>query len=352
MSTGGRVRVGVTLALAAVAGSVAAPGLASAALPVAETVFVLPSASMEAWAPNIIPRIDPWSSTGALTRRIDSNYFTCAPGCSTTIVDYPRTAGVIYGPHAPSADESVRIGTDAVLAGLQTAGQPVVVAGLSLGSLVSDSVQANSLGLAPDQLSFIVAGDPSRVTPMTAGVGSYFSPGWTIPLMGWTVTRPTAESPYNTTVVVGEYDAAADFPNRPWNLVADLNAILGFGYGHGNSSLTSPADVPAQNITVVTNSLGATTTTYLYPHAELPLLTPLKGLLPSRTLAALNTALTPVVQRAYARYDSVTGNHAPYLQATAGAPKLVVPRAAAAARPASAKGVSSADGRVHRLGSS
>ena len=87
--------------------------------------------------------------------------------------------------------------------------------------------------------------------------------GFRIPVLGWTVTRPPSESGYDTVAVVGEYRWAADFPDRPWNLLADLNALVGFSYNHSEAALTDPADIPAENIVTTTNSTGATTTTYL-----------------------------------------------------------------------------------------
>jgi hypothetical protein len=140
------------------------------------------------------------------------------------------------------------------------------------------------------------------------------------------VTRPDDNSPYDTIVVVGEYDGWADFPNRPWNLLADLNAVAGMAYVHSNSSLSNPDGVPPQNITVTTNPTGATTTTYLVPTPTLPLLQPLVQLgVPAPVVSLLNTALKPAVDAGYSRTDAPTGVHAPYLQPTNGLPKLVMP---------------------------
>jgi diacyltrehalose acyltransferase len=60
-----------------------------------------------------------------------------------------------------------------------------------------------------------VSGDPSRITPVSTGIGAILPEGFPIPLLGWTVTRPEDDSEYNTVVVVGEYDFTADFPDRP-----------------------------------------------------------------------------------------------------------------------------------------
>ena len=43
--------------------------------PTADHVFVLPGASPDAWAPRILGRIDPWSTTNPRVRSIDANYY-------------------------------------------------------------------------------------------------------------------------------------------------------------------------------------------------------------------------------------------------------------------------------------
>ena len=128
-----------------------------------------------------------------------------------------------------------------------------------------------------------MSGDPSRVTPFSAGIGSFLPEGFRIPLLGWTVTRPEANSSYDTVVVVGEYDITADFPDRPWNVLALANSVFGFEYSHSPSALSSPTAVPEENIRVTTNDKGATTTTYLVPRPALPLLRPFDGVLPPQS---------------------------------------------------------------------
>ena len=151
-------------------------------------------------------------------------------------------------------------------------------------------------------------------------------------MLGWTVTRAPSESTYDTVVVVGEYEWAADFPDRPWNLLADLNALVGFTYTHSEASLTDLADVAPEYIRTTTNSTGATTMTYLVPTPEVPLLKPFDKILAPSVIAAANSVLKPIVDRGYSRYDTVTGNHTPYLQPTDGLPKLVMPSGTGAAR--------------------
>jgi PE-PPE domain len=312
---------------------------ADAAVPVltdADHVFILPGASPDAWAPRILGRIDPWSTTNPRVRRIDENYYSCgstSSSCDLRVIAYPRTAGPVFGPNVPYADESIETGVNMTKEAIDPPSTPIidgqiVVAGLSLGSITADAVQ-RSLDADPhrppsDQVTFIVSGDPSRVTPFSTGIGSFLPEGFRIPLLGWTVTRPEANSNYDTVVVVGEYDVTADFPDRPWNVLALVNSLFGFQSSHGPSALSSPADVPEENIRETENDKGATTTTYLVPQPTLPMLRPFSRVAP-RVVNAANNILKPIVDRGYSRNDAQNGNKMPYLQPTDGLPRLVKP---------------------------
>ena len=192
-------------------------------LPETDDVFILPGASPDAWAPRRLGRIDPWSSDNPRVRRIDENQYDCESPCNLRVVRYPRTAGPVFGPNVPYADESIAIGSDLTTEEIHKAEGSMLAAGLSLGSITADAVQraidADPERPDPEQLTFIVSGDSSRITPVSTGIGAFLPEGFRIPLLGWTVTRPEDDSEYNTVVVVGEYDFTADFPDRPWNLL-------------------------------------------------------------------------------------------------------------------------------------
>ncbi|HEX7425442.1 MAG TPA: PE-PPE domain-containing protein, partial [Mycobacterium sp.] len=90
------------------------------------------------------------------------------------MIRYPRTAGPLFGPNAPYADESIETGVNMTKTAINADGQ-MVVAGLSLGSITADAVQ-RSLDADPnrppsDRVTFIVSGDPSRITPLSTGIG-------------------------------------------------------------------------------------------------------------------------------------------------------------------------------------
>ncbi len=307
------------------AAALAATAMAGAPVAAATTdVYVLPGTAGY-WP--FIPAT-PFSVNGPENPFIDANFYTCGGGCSVTVVPYPRTVGPLFGPNAPTGNQSIAIGVNLTRQGIEAnQGTNAVVAGLSLGSLTTDAVQhyydTHPQGAPPpSQLTFVVSGDLSRPTPVSDGILSYVPAGITAPYpFGFTVARPDADSPYNTTVIVGEYDGWADFPDRPWNLLADANAIAGIQYVHSPSSLSTK---PAQPSAAVTDAAGGTTTTYVVPTPELPLLDPLNGKVPQPVINKLNTTLKPIVDRGYSRNDTTNGSKAPFLQPTNGLPKLVV----------------------------
>ncbi len=261
---------------------------------------------------------------------IDSKFYDYA-NSNVSVLDYPRSVWPLTGLNDPTADESFAIGVANLDAAIKGASGPIVVAALSEGSLVVDREQAKLVNdpTAPpaSSLTFIVSGGLGRSTPFSNGVTTYFPIG-TVPIFDYTNSR-TVESQYDTTVIVGEYDGWADFPDRPWNVLSDLNALAGTSVVHPFSSMADPNSVPAKNIVTTTNSLGATTTTYLVPTTVLPLLGSLTSLgVPQSIVKWLNGALKPLVDAGYSRNDTpgTLSEWMPYLKPTAtGFPTIVIP---------------------------
>lgn len=87
--------VGAAVASAA---AIAVSPAASAAVPVVtDNAFVLGGANADSWAPAILEPLDPWGDNGPLVPLINAHYYDC-DGCAPTIVQYPRTAGPLFGP--------------------------------------------------------------------------------------------------------------------------------------------------------------------------------------------------------------------------------------------------------------
>lgn len=186
---------------------------------------------------------------------------------------------------------------------------PIIVAGFSQGAIAVARDKQRVMSLpeaerpAADQLSYVTIGDPT-----SSGGILRFVPV-RVPFLGVGPTR-VPETPYDTIVIDREYDGFADFPDRPLNLVATLNALAGIYYVHGryDEADLDPAHVPATHVTTDVNGLGGRTTRYVVPTAHLPIVQPLRDVELALTRQTgitdgLDAALRPVVDRGYVRND-------------------------------------------------
>ncbi|WP_374158056.1 PE-PPE domain-containing protein [Mycobacterium sp. G7A2] len=214
-----------------------------------------------------------------------------------------------YSQNALVSDWAIRQGVQRTVAVLDGLGGEVVVIGESMGSMVAARVAAQSAaGPEPpsvDALRFVL------VVPPEVGVAEYFKEGTFIPILNYRISR-LPESPYPTTIVIGEYDGWSDPPDRPWNLVSLLNAVFGVGFVHTFVSLIDPADVPPENITVERNSQGGLVTTYFVPTARLPLTALARLVVPGPLVDLLDGVLRPIVDAGYRRHDE-PGDWRPYV---------------------------------------
>jgi pimeloyl-ACP methyl ester carboxylesterase len=186
----------------------------------------------------------------------------------------------------------------------------VVIIGESMGSMVAWRL-AQQLADGPQPP------DPAKVSvvliaPPEAGVAEYFKEGTFIPILNYRITR-IAESPYDTTIVIGEYDGWSDPPDRPWNVVSSANALAGIAYVHGPPSFT--ADVGG--LTPVSEIPGdaehGSVTTYLVPTKNLPLTQVFRDVgVPDPLVDKADQVLRPVIDAGYVRHDQ-PGDSRPYL---------------------------------------
>ena len=239
-------------------------------------------------------------SYSVLSSGVGANWF---PGSTPEVVKYPATAGLLSGFFKPTADQSMVIGQEALNTGILNAtsnGQTVVVAGESLGSMTIDREEAylatQPNAPSPNQVTFVEFSNPERGLADT-----YLAAGAHVPPLGYTVENPPV-TPYNTTIVYHQYEGFANPPDRPWNLLADANAVMGVNHYHLYTEFTSQNQVV--EVSSVTNSAGGITTTYMVPATILPLLLPLQTFgVPAPIIDHLNTVLTPVVNGGYSQYD-------------------------------------------------
>ena len=222
-------------------------------------------------------------------------------------VKWPAEAGPYTGRGDLTLGASINVGKanldaqiDAALARLDkdadgnvVGGEKVTVVGLSAGSLVVNEVlremAADADAPGKDQITFVVVADSSRQKMIDkARYNSKYDYTY----------QPAPETAYDIVVVTGEYDGMADFPDRPFNVLAIMNAIAGSIFVHVPVMYADLANVPTENITVDVNTKGGTTTHYLVPTKKLPLV----QLFPS--LAPREAELKAKIDKAYSRNDA------------------------------------------------
>jgi hypothetical protein len=241
----------------------------------------------------------------ALNHMIGKNWF---PGTTAQVVNYPASLGILSGNFAaPGTNEAVETGRaslDEQIKAATVAGDPVVIAGLSEGTIVINRELAH-LATDPeaplaDQLSFALFSSPEL------GLAAIYLPlGVTVPLFDFTVSD-LADSQYDVDVVFHQYDAWADPPDRPWKLLSVVNTLFGLLYYHNKPAFAAPSD--AVEVSSATSELGGTTTTYMIPSPTLPLLKPLQQLgAPTEFVERLNSALKPRVDAGYSRLTPDAG---------------------------------------------
>ena len=187
---------------------------------------------------------------------------------------------------------------------------PQIAIGVSGGTFVVNEVMrrlaedSNPDKPTPQDISFVIIGDGERgiipaVVPFT---------GPDLPYIAYT-TQPIPVTPYDAIVVKGEYDGLADWPDRPWNLLAVANALIGspatdYGQIHWDSIWVDLDTIRAQNVTTEVNAAGGTTTTYLVTTAQLPILSPLREQgVPEQMITLLSSVLKPIIDFGYTRND-------------------------------------------------
>jgi diacyltrehalose acyltransferase len=212
------------------------------------------------------------------------------------------------GLDGPSVGQSVDVGVDNLDAAIRSIGRPGTAIGLSEGGFVVDGEQQR-LATAPDApppntLNFATFGDPIGHHAFGQSfLTATFPVGSTVPALDY-VMPPQYESQYDTNRFVAAYDSIADFPDRPDNMFAFANTLLGLATGHTAVAFTNASMVPPGNIRTTINSRGAKDTTIMVPEKHLPLVMPLKYIgIPEDTLNKLDAILIPRVNAGYIRND-------------------------------------------------
>lgn len=232
-------------------------------------------------------------------------------------IAYPATGGpLLSGPGAATVGESVRQGADTTYQTIIATTGKMIVTGTSEGSAVVDAAQARLVddpkAPAPDRITFVYTAPLQHHDPALATSFLWYLQGIPVPIVDFTPRPPVQDSQYNTVVLAGEYDWAADFPDRPWNLLAVANSVMAGWFPstmsiHGATALADPdpAKYPVENVHTITNSKGATITTVVVPTARLPLMEPLREIgIPAPIVDAAEKIVRPVIDAGYSRNDA------------------------------------------------
>jgi hypothetical protein len=196
---------------------------------------------------------------------------------------FPTSPGIYAMTFDQSVSQGIAILNGAIFQQI-AAGNTVTVFGYSQSAVISSLEMQNLAALPPgqrpstSQLSFVLVGDPNNPN---GGLFERFT-GLSLPSVGFSFSGATPSNLYPTTIYTQEYDGYADFPRYPIDLPADLNALFGVAFLHGNYANLSPMQVipvadGGQAIHLATQ--GPTMTNYyVIPTQNLPLLDPLRFL--------------------------------------------------------------------------
>jgi hypothetical protein len=171
---------------------------------------------------------------------------------------------------------------------------PFVIYGYSQSATIA-TIEKRNLAAEqnPPATSFFLLENPNRPN---GGILARGPQGLTIPILGVTFSGPTpTDTNFPTVDVSRQYDGISDAPLNPLNLLADLNAGLGYFYLHGSAPALTLSDAQLQD-------QYGDTTYYLIPTKRLPLLMPLAQLgVPDPILAVLDAPLRVLVEAGYNR---------------------------------------------------
>ncbi|WP_233211228.1 PE-PPE domain-containing protein [Mycobacterium sp. shizuoka-1] len=149
--------------------------------------------------------------------------------------------------------------------------------------------------------TFVLVENPSRPN---GGVMERFA-GLYIPVLDISFTGATPDNGDTTIDVARQCDGWADFPTYPLNLLATVNAIMGMVYVHGQTQTElTAADIEAAKAggSAYYQQHGDTTY-YLIRTPLVPLLMPLKGIVPDPVLGAIDPVLRRFIEMGYDRTD-------------------------------------------------
>jgi diacyltrehalose acyltransferase len=147
-----------------------------------------------------------------------------------------------------------------------------------------DAEQGQAGVPSPDSLSFVMLGDLNnpnggileRLSGLNPGIDYY--------------TATPSDTPYPTEIYTIQYDGVADFPQYPTDILADLNAVMGYTTAHLEYSTLTPAELATAVVEPTSPGYEGVTEYFMIPTQDLPLLEPL------RDMPGIGPALADLIQ--------------------------------------------------------
>ena len=190
---------------------------------------------------------------------------------------------------------------NAALVAQLAAGNSVVVFGYSQSASIATIEMRNIAALPsaeqprPGQLSFVMIGDPNNPD---GGIIKRFS-GLYIPFLNVAFDGATP-SDFAAAIYSIQYDPITDFPQYPIDVLADVNALLGFFYLHGTYPDLTATQLATATLLPTSPGYDGDTKYYLIPTKTLPLLEPLIQLgVPAPIIDLIQPVLKVLVDLAY-----------------------------------------------------
>ncbi len=123
-----------------------------------------------------------------------------------------------------------------------------------------------------DSLAFTLIGAGNNPNGgLLARFPGFYIPGLDVSFNG----ALPANNPYETYVYTGQYDGIAHAPQYPLNILADINAFMGYFYVHGDYLTLSPTDaVPLPT----SPGYAGNTQYYMFLTQDLPLVQPIRDI--------------------------------------------------------------------------
>ncbi|MDT5221361.1 MAG: hypothetical protein QOF15_3466, partial [Mycobacterium sp.] len=188
---------------------------------------------------------------------------------------WPVTGNLGNMTYTQSVAKGVTLLNDAITQQLAIANNHVVAFGYSQSASIVNNEIVNLMAAGSpntDRLAFILAASGNNPNGgLLARFPGFYIPGLDVLFNG----ALPANNPYATSVYTAQYDGVAHAPQYPTNILADVNALMGYFYVHGSYPTLSATDA----IQLPTSPGYAGNTKYfMFLTQDLPLLQPIRDI--------------------------------------------------------------------------